>query len=122
MRPSRCSPAVRIFAEIFVLLRVERPVELLLQEFGEADDRVERRAQFVAHIRQELALHLIGAFEIAILDLDLRLPRLQLAGERLQVRVLVEVLQGDAELLAELREEVQRRLIGRRRARASSRP
>jgi len=34
---------------------------MLLQEFGETDDGVQGGAEFVAHIRQELALHLIGA-------------------------------------------------------------
>ena len=39
-----------------------RPEHLLVHDVGEADDGVERRAQLMAHIGQELALGMIGLF------------------------------------------------------------
>src|SRR3546814_7643393 len=38
----------------------QRPQRLLLQQLGESDDGIERRAQLVTHHRQELRLGLAG--------------------------------------------------------------
>ena len=47
---------------VFALALVERAEHLLAQHVREADDGVQRRAQFVAHIGQELRFHAIGLF------------------------------------------------------------
>jgi hypothetical protein len=39
-----------------VLLSVQRSLQLLIEQFREPNDRMERRAQFVAHARQELTV------------------------------------------------------------------
>ena len=46
-------------ADVALLLVVEVAEELLLEQLREADDRVERRAQLVAHVREEGALGLV---------------------------------------------------------------
>ena len=55
---------------IFQIARsAERAEHLVRHHFGEADDGVERRAQFVAHIGEEARLGAVGLFgEIARLD------------------------------------------------------
>ena len=42
-----------------------RPEQLRLQHFGKADDRVERRAELVAHRREELRLGDVGLLGVA---------------------------------------------------------
>ena len=46
--------------DIFGLPRLERPGNPVLQHLGEAEDRIERRAQFVAHIGEELRFGDVG--------------------------------------------------------------
>ena len=41
---------------------------LLQQHLGEADDRVERRAQLVRHVGEELGLVLVGDLELRLLS------------------------------------------------------
>jgi len=48
---------------------------------AEADDRVERRAQLVAHVRQELAAEILGLFFGPARDFERRVGLLQLFGE-----------------------------------------
>ena len=49
-------------ARVFqALLRIEPAIVLGAQHLGKADDRIERRAQFMAHRRQELALDVVRA-------------------------------------------------------------
>src|SRR5439155_25963046 len=50
--------------QIFGLALIELPEHPLAEHIGEADDRVEGRAELVAHVREELALVLIGALEL----------------------------------------------------------
>ena len=45
--------------------------EFFLQDFGEADDGVERGAQLVRHVGEELRLVAVGGFDLAALFLDL---------------------------------------------------
>src|SRR5690348_13753609 len=81
--------------QIVVLLLVEIAEQPLEQHFREADDRVERRAQLVRHIREELGLVLVGDFELVALVLDLAEKSCvlnrdhRLVGERLQQRNLL---------------------------------
>src|SRR4051794_19292042 len=42
--------------DVTLLPFVERAERLILEQFGETDDGIQRRAQLVAHVRQELAL------------------------------------------------------------------
>ena len=47
------------------------PNSLLLQDFGEADDGVERGAQLMGHVGEEFRLVAVGGFDLAALILDL---------------------------------------------------
>src|SRR5262249_60531745 len=57
--------------QILRLLLVDLAEHALGQDLGEADDRVERGAQLVRHVGQELALVLTGDLQLAALVLDL---------------------------------------------------
>ncbi len=56
--------------QVVVLLFVELAEQALQQHLGKADDRVERRAQLVRHVGQELGLVLVGGLELPALVLD----------------------------------------------------
>ncbi len=62
IRPSRCLPAVSILIEIGLARVVAAILRVLAQDFAVADDGVERRAQFVAHIGEEGRLGAGGGF------------------------------------------------------------
>ena len=47
---------------IGIFWRAKRPKRLLFHHLGEADDGVQRRAQFMAHIGQEFRLGAAGGF------------------------------------------------------------
>ena len=90
--------------EVVVLLLVQLAEHALEQHLGEADDRVQRRAQLVRHVGEELGLVLVGDLELAALVLDLvEQPRVldrdhRLVGEGLEQR---DVLVGErADLIA----------------------
>ena len=68
---SRCLPDEWMSLQVVVLLLVELAEQALEQHLGEADDRVERRAQLVRHVGEELRLVLVGDLELAALVLDL---------------------------------------------------
>ena len=56
-------PAAADVAAIFVIfLGTERPEHIGFHDLGESDDRVERRAQLMAHIGEEFRFRLIGFF------------------------------------------------------------
>src|SRR5664279_4181716 len=57
--------------QVLELLVVDLAEHLLAQHLREADDRVERRAQLVRHVGEELRLMLVGELELAALRLDL---------------------------------------------------
>src|SRR5262249_60424211 len=63
-----------------VALATDRAVHLLDDHVGEADDRVERRAQLVAHHGQELRFGAVGAFGVVPGAEQLRLGRLAVGG------------------------------------------
>jgi hypothetical protein len=48
------------------LLAVERAIDVLLERFRQPQDRVERRAQFVAHAGQELIFEAGGARQFGV--------------------------------------------------------
>src|SRR5262245_22544475 len=56
---------------ILLLLLVQLPEHLLCQYLGEPDNGVERSAQLVGHVRQELGFVLAGYFELTALLLNL---------------------------------------------------
>ena len=53
------------------LFLVQLAKESFLQHFGEADDGVERRAQLMGHVGEELGLVPVGGFDLPALILDL---------------------------------------------------
>ncbi len=57
--------------DVLALLLVQLAEHLLAQDLGEADDGVQRRAQLVGHVGEELGLVLIGLRELASLLLEL---------------------------------------------------
>ena len=61
--PSRCLPAALIRWRSGRKASASSVLGLLLEHLGVADDRVQRRPQFVAHVRQELRLVLRCLFE-----------------------------------------------------------
>ena len=62
-QPEQILPAALDPAERRFLLRVERTVHAREERIGEAEDRVHRRAQLVADVRQETRLRLAAPFE-----------------------------------------------------------
>ena len=53
------------------LFLVQLAEESFLQDFGEADDGVERRAQLMGHVGEEFRLVPVGGFDLPALFLDL---------------------------------------------------
>ena len=101
--------------QVLELLVVELAEHLLAQHLGEADDRVERRAQLVRHVGEELRLVLVGQLELPALVLDLVEQARVLDRDH---RLVGEGLQ-QADLLVG---EAGRRLARRRRSRRRARP
>ncbi len=62
MRSSRCRPLSITLLHALGLGRAQRLGVVELHQLGEAEHRVQRRAQLVAHARQELALRAVRAF------------------------------------------------------------
>ena len=58
--------------DVFLLLVVDRPEHLILQHLGKSDHGVQRRPQFVAHVRQEVGLGKVVFFRsgAGVLQLD----------------------------------------------------
>ena len=87
---SRCRPELEDVAQVLVLPVVDVAEHPLEQHLGEADHRVEWRAQLVGHAGQELRLVPAGHLQLAALLLQLaEQPRVddgqrRLAGECLQ--------------------------------------
>ena len=68
--PSRCRPALSIFFRSANKPFLSEIGRVLLQNFAVADDGIERRAQLVAHIGEELRLVLPRHFELPAFILD----------------------------------------------------
>ena len=89
------------------LLVVEVALRVVGEQLGEDEQRVQRRAQLVAHVRQELALVLRGQRQLVRLLLERLAGQLDLAVLPLDVavllaeqrRLLLELLVGLAQLL-----------------------
>ncbi len=60
MRPNRCRPLACTRATVALALVRQLTVNSVNQQFGEAQDGIERCPQFVAHIREELRLVAAG--------------------------------------------------------------
>ena len=68
MTSSRYSPLLRMSLQYsWYLSAPERPEHARLHDLGEADDGVERRAQLVAHIGEELRFRLVGLLGAGLL-------------------------------------------------------
>ena len=107
IRPSRSAPAWWIVVRELDLLLGEVLIGVLRQQLREDEQRVQRRAQLVAHVREELALvlrrerELLRALlqrgprelDLAVLDLDAAVLLLE------QLRLLLELLVRLLELL-----------------------
>ena len=65
------------------LLRLGRHFWRMRQEFGETKHRVERGAEFMAHIREKRAFGVIGGVRLARGFLQLRVRVRQIMGARL---------------------------------------
>ncbi len=91
---SRCLPADVDLAEVGQELLLPRSAHSSCEQFGVADDRVQRRAQLVRHVGEELAL--VARRDLEFLGLGLQLveqPRVldgdhRLVGEGAQYRPL----------------------------------
>ena len=79
---SRCLPAAWIFLRSGMNSLGAEVLGLLLQHLAVADDGVERRAQLVAHVGQELGLVAVGLLELPALVLDLAEEARVLDGQR----------------------------------------
>ena len=78
---NRCLPEFVDEHGIFVApLAVEHQLLFLHQHIGEADDGIERRAQFMTHRGEEAALGLIGARGLGM-RIDLRLLQSLVLGD-----------------------------------------
>ena len=64
-------PARQDLFQVLVLLQLELRLRAAHHDSREADDRVERRAQFVRHVGQELRLVAVGDLELPALVLNL---------------------------------------------------
>ena len=70
MRPSRCLPLRLDPLQHSAHLVRRVAIDVVEDELGIAEDGVERRAQLVAHVGEELRLVLAGLGELAALLLD----------------------------------------------------
>ena len=127
MSESRCLPGREDVLEVLVLLLVELAEHPLAQHLGEADDRVQRRAQLVRHVGEELRLVLAGGFELAALLLDLAERSLELACPLLDLLLeacvgLLEPRRHPVELLGQRAELVGTRDIDPLVERAAAHP
>ena len=104
---SRSLPAVWIVCANSICLSSRLPVGVVREHLGQDQQRVERRAQLVRHVRQELALVLGRQRELLGLLLEVAARRLDLAVLDLDVavlaaragRLLLQLLVGLLELL-----------------------
>ena len=94
---SRCLPRAPDVVEVLLLTLVEIAEHALEQHLGEADDRIQRRAQLVGHAGEELRLVPAGHLQLGALLLELpEEPGVDdgergLAGERLAARSQVSL-------------------------------
>ena len=103
-------------------LAVGSAVGLHLEELPEAEDRVERRPQLVAHAREELTLRLVGAVRLGLglreLVGALAHALLELFGIALHLLVEARLGDGDGQLGGRLLRDLDL-LVGELSARAA---
>jgi len=84
--------------EAFLTLLRSQIHEVVLEDFAESQDRVQRCAQLVAHVCQELALQPGDLGDLRVGHLDLALLRCDLAELRALRRVQPRVVDADRSL------------------------
>ena len=77
--------------EVLLLLRVDLAEQPLAQHLREADDRVQRRAQLVRHVRQELRLVLAGGLELPVEALELVVHPVDVGRQRAELVAVRDV-------------------------------
>ena len=96
--------AMDVLAIVEIFGRAQLPEQLLAHHVGEAHDRVERRAQLVAHIGEKIRFGDIGRLGLRLLEVILLGQRRQLL--RLRFQCLPGVLQlGDMSRQSPFREQ-----------------
>ena len=83
--------------DVAALLLVERPRDLQLEQLGEADDRVQRRAQLVRDVREELGLVPTDGLELLVEAPQLVVHPVDVPGERSEL-VAVAHLEAPGEV------------------------
>ena len=78
------------------MFRRERLPAFFQEEFGKADDGVQRSTQLVRHVGEELRLELVSLLDLDVLRFQIQLLRLQLLG--LQLKLLIAFRQPFGEL------------------------
>jgi hypothetical protein len=71
MRDRRCRPDIQDVLEVLGLLLVDVAEHLLGEDLREPDDGVQRSAELVRHVREELRFVPAGRFELGALVRDL---------------------------------------------------
>ncbi len=72
--------------EILLLLLVDLAEHPFAQHLGEADDRVQRRAELVRHVGEELGLVLAGGLELLVETLELVVHPVDVGGRARRAR------------------------------------
>ena len=99
---SRCRELVRMSPRYSLCAAGTGPALPSYMSLGEADDGVERRAQLVGHVGEELALEAVGLLHAAVLLLQL----LVLAAQLFFETFLFSDVAGGGEHTAELAHSV----------------
>ena len=99
----RSRGGLRMKRDLLLLLGRQLAVDAVEQQPGEREDRVQRRAELVAHVGQEARLHLVGAAQVGRLLVELGVERddaavgvLQLAVEPLELVLALAQLPASA--------------------------
>ena len=89
-REEMLAGAENILGVFGVARDADRPHRLILDDLGEADDRVQGRAQLMAHIGEELRFRLVGGLGafLAVLQLEIDLPQADAFLGQTRVRCL----------------------------------
>ena len=82
---SRWRPELRTTRTYSACFSFSSPEHALVQHLREADDRVERRAQLVRHVGEELRLVAAGRLQLAVQPPQLVVHPVQVGGERAEL-------------------------------------
>src|SRR5207237_10713057 len=92
---------------------VELSEQLLVQDIGKADDRVQRGPQLVQHVRDELRFVPADRLELAVQPPELVVHPVQIDGQRAELVTVADL---------DMPREVTARDLGKARLRAPERP